>query len=84
MNMISRDYVEKYVNSGESRHDEWVWNFLANAIGSEQKTLKNIKADLKEAILNDWRSGLAFYMDGSSYQGRLDVVSCKIAERRSV
>ena len=78
---LDLEYVEKYCKSWEERHDEWVVNFLAPAISSQEKTLSGLKTNLKSFILNDWRGGFAFFIDRTSYQGgvRSDSINYKIA-----
>ena len=78
---IDKKYVEKYLESWEKRHDEWVVSFLAKTIFSNATTLSGIKDDLKHYISNDWRGAFAFFVDRTSYQGgvRSDSTNCKIA-----
>ena len=55
---LNNDFINFFVASWESRHDDWVRDFLADAIGSENKTFHGIRLDLKERLENDWRISL--------------------------
>lgn len=79
---VDKEYVEKYLKSWEKRHDDWVLSSLSKTISSRKTTLSDIKEDLRDFVYNDWRGGVAFFADRTSYQGgiRSDKTNTKIAE----
>lgn len=79
MNKIDCDFVQKYVKSWESRHDNWIKDFLGKAIGSTQQTLQGIRLDLKGRLENDWRISLGFLLNRTTYQSRKDKMNDKTA-----
>ncbi len=79
MNKIDNNFVDQYVASWESRHDDWVRDFLASAIASDHNTFHGIKYDLKNKLENDWRTSLAFLLDRTTYQSRGDILNQKTA-----
>ncbi len=76
---FTKEHVFSLVGSWEARHDNWVQTFLADAILSNASTLQGIKADLRNALLNDWRASLAFLLDRTTYQSRKDVINERTA-----
>lgn len=77
--MITADYVQRYVTSWETRHDDWVAEYLAPRLNSVKKTMSGIRLELREKILNDWRYALAFFIDRTTYQSRKDIVNIRTA-----
>ena len=79
MKTVDTDFIEKFVSSWESRHDEWVRDFLANAIGSTHGTMRAVRPELRAKLESDWRFSLAFLLDRTTYQSRRDTLNYKTA-----
>jgi endonuclease III len=79
MKAVDTDFIEKFVSSWESRHDEWVRDFLANAIDSTRSTMSAIRPELRAKLEGDWRFSLAFLLDRTTYQSRRDALNYKTA-----
>jgi len=77
--MITAEYVKKYVNNWEGRHDSWVAQYLSKILNTDKKTMSGIRTELKEKVFDDWRVGLAFFIDRTTYQSRSDKVNIKTA-----
>ncbi|MDD2557189.1 MAG: hypothetical protein PHH87_02745 [Desulfuromonas sp.] len=77
--MITAEYVEKYVALWEARHDSWVSQYLASLLGTDKKTMSEIRPILKKKTLTDWRVALAFFIDRTTYQSRKDIINLRTA-----
>jgi hypothetical protein len=77
--MITADYVRKYLDSWEKRHDSWVSQYLSDLLDTDRKTMSEIRLILKNKIQNDWRFALAFFIDRTTYQSRKDIINLRTA-----
>lgn len=79
MNHIDCNFVQKYVESWESRHDGWVKDFLGKAIGSNHQTFQGVRLDLKKRLEDDWHISLGFLIERTTYQSRKDILNIRTA-----
>lgn len=77
--IITTEYVRKYVSNWEKRHDSWVEQYLSPLLNTDKKTMSGIHPVLKDKVQNDWRFGLAFFIDRTTYQSRSDKINLRTA-----
>jgi len=76
---LTKKKVLGLVSSWERRHDSWVGDHLSEILGSQFTTMTDIKEDLKNSLMSDWRASLGFFLDRTTYQSRKDVINLRTA-----